>query len=988
MADEGFQKFQQKFGGAQQPTAQQTQNTFANPAVSQTQQALATQPPADIPIPGKKPKPDPNQAMEYYAEQIQKSKLGSGNISRMIQDKATWNRVEDNQAVAPQLGADKMQSAGTGINPQTGETEHLGIGTRANIGLTENTFDIFEDKVAKFKSVYNEQTGYKLADMRQIKDKDGDDAVVFTLDGAHWARVKPTFFEKLETFTQVFGKKDKNETDRYLERNVAWEVLNDLADNPVDVIIATAASLATGGATGVLQAGRLAFAPAMITKTGGALTEKVMGYGAPSSDGKIDFLESTWEGAKTGVLEALFAAAGMSVSKLGSLLSGGGGMNIPEGWRKLIEAAHEMGMPGLMPQQVSRSPFLRRQAAHAEGLRQKITNYRDSQMDAATDKVKSMYDPALTTSGDPNVADPAVKEIDDAFKNYRNDLITSIKSPGVPFTEAAKAITGAIDEYRETTGLGVKKLYEVAMEKGNAAPVTIDLTKAQEFATHLRDGKYTLGEIYATFQGQAGKEKARIVPDKETDLGFRVDQKTVPSGPKVQYSKKFEILKALDDINSLSPELQSIVFDIAGDFGKDSIAAMKPKLTVSAETDLNPIEALNSIRARLYPLTLPDPKTGALRGDEAQAKKLYALLNDALENGSDFETNQAFKFASQKARERMETLEQAKLSQLYRAEDGGLATDPVSIARTILSGTGRNPGNLEALHNIMPGQEWTKVQDAVITDIVRDPEKMLSKVTRLMEFPEENALLFKGRDAELSQIMKVAKELKTWQKGELGGLVDFQKRSRGLVEGLILRGDKTAVAPMIKDLLYNGYSKTQASEAIRASILDYFVKSSLVSSGADRQVLSSKAFEETLKAADRAQLQLFLKPDDWKTLDFVRQYINAVERGQFDSGMNLQSAGTMAKMFTNLESMTAYYVTAPWAGFLLTSKAGQKFIMGRGATPPSSFPAVLAAFFGGYAQNELGDSYDRAHEQTKKTLGEFGGAAANKVKDKVNDAFK
>ncbi len=962
MADEGFQKFQQKFGGAQQPTAQQTQNTFANPAVSQTQQALATQPPADIPIPGKKPKPDPNQAMEYYAEQIQKSKLGSGNISRMIQDKATWNRVEDNQAVAPQLGADKMQSAGTGINPQTGETEHLGIGTRANIGLTENTFDIFEDKVAKFKSVYNEQTGYKLADMRQIKDKDGDDAVVFTLDGAHWARVKPTFFEKLETFTQVFGKKDKNETDRYLERNVAWEVLNDLADNPVDVIIATAGGLGAAGAKTVVGAGRRVFAPTAITKMGGAVTEKLMGHGNPADDFKVDFLESAWEGAKTGVLESLFAAAGMTISKIGQLVSGKGVMDLPEGWRKLIEASQELGMPGLMPQQVSRSPLLRRNAAHAEGLRMRISKYRENQMDEATNVVKKMYDPALVNAPDPTMTDPAIRELDEAWKNYKNDLILSVKSPGVSFSEAQKAISGSIDEFREVTDVGVKKLYEVAKEKG---PIDIDLSKVQDFATRLRDGVYTEGQLFATFQGQAA-----------------------PKGPKVRYSKQFDVLKSLDDVNTLSPELQSIVFDLVGDFGKDSIAAMKPKLTFGAPgTDLSPIEAVNSIRARLYPLTLADPKTGIKRADAAQAEKLYALLNDSLENSSNVEANQAFKFASQKARERYETLEQAKISQLIRAEDGSLVTDPVSMARTVLSGTGRNPGNLEAMHNIMTEPEWRKVQDAVITDIVRDPAKMLGKAKKLMEFPDENGLLFKGRDAEISNILKVGEQLDTWEKTGLGELVKWQKRSHGLVEGLIMRGDKTAIPPMIKDLMDKGYSKTEVNEAVRASILDYFVKSAKVKEAGGREYLSSEAFESVLKTADKAQLQLFLKPDDWKVLDTVRQYLSAVERGVFDSGMNLESASSLAKIKEgSISAIRAYFFDAPWAGWLLTSRAGQRFIIGNGMTTDDGIKLlpVLATTLGAFQQDSFMDKYRRGKEQTMKFLG----TQVDKGKEKLNDAFK
>ncbi len=985
MADEGFQRFQQTF--ADQPTQQQTQNGFANPAVSQTQQMLqqqqdASRAQAAPPIPGKKPKPDPNQAMEHYASQIQQ-RGAFGNVAQYVQDKATVNRMNDDQAVAPQLGVEKLQSAGTGVNPQTGETEALSIGTRANIGLTENTFNIFDDKVKKFKSTYNEQTGYKLADMKEVKDKDGDAAVMFTLDGAHWARVKPTFFEKLETFSQLTGKTAKNETDRYLERNVAWEILNDLADNPVDTIIAIAGGSASAGATGIRHAMRLTFPPAAIAKLAGAETEKLMGYGDPSSDGKVDFLESAWEGGKTGVLEALFAAAGMTAGKVGQLLTGGGVMNLPEGWLKLITAANELGLPGLMPHQVSRSPFLRRNAAHAAGLRSKISDYRDSQINAATDTVKELYDPKLAASGHYDTADPAIKAVDESWKNYKNDLLLSIKSPGVSFKEAQEGITGAIDEYREVTDVGVKKLYEVAKEKG---PIDIDLGKVQDFATKLRDGEYTEGQLYGTFQGQKAKEKGIV---KQTADGFTVENKVVPSGAKQQYSKQFDVLKALGDVNTLTPELQSIVFDLVGDFGNDSIAKMSQKLTFGAKgTDLSPIEAVNSIRARLYPLTLPD-KLGNVRSDAAQAGKLYALLNDALENSSNPQANEAFKFASQKARERFETLEQAKLAQFYRAENGQLSTDPVSMARTVLSGTGRNPSNLSAMHSIMTEPEWRKVQDSVITDIMRDPKTMLTKARKLMEFPEENGLLYKGRDKEISDIIKVGEQLERWDQTGLADLVKNQKRNFNFIEGLVARGDQSAIPPMIKNMLDQGYSKTEANEAVRAGILDYIVKSATTKEPGNREFITDK-LTQVLAQADKAQLQLFLKPDDWKTLDTVRQYLQAVEKGKFDSGMNLESAGTLAKIKEgSISAIRAMVLDAPWTGYLLTSKAGQRFIMGGGLNEGGleKLPTVLATVFGAYEQSDLLDSYRRASTQTMDAVKRFGGMAVDKAKEKVTNAL-
>jgi hypothetical protein len=103
--------------------------------------------------------------------------------------------------------------------------------------------------------------------------------------------------------------------------------------------------------------------------------------------------------------------------------------------------------------------------------------------------------------------------------------------------------------------------------------------------------------------------------------------------------------------------------------------------------------------------------------------------------------------------------------------------------------------------------------------------------------------------------------------------------------------------------------------------------------------------------------------------------------------MNLESASSLAKIKEgSISAIRAYFFDAPWAGWLLTSRAGQRFIIGNGMTTDDGIKLlpVLATTLGAFQQDSFMDKYRRGKEQTMKFLG----TQVDKGKEKLNDAFK
>jgi hypothetical protein len=363
------------------------------------------------------------------------------------------------------------------------------------------------------------------------------------------------------------------------------------------------------------------------------------------------------------------------------------------------------------------------------------------------------------------------------------------------------------------------------------------------------------------------------------------------------------------------------------------IAARETVLPSGDDIVMSATDRIRHLRSRAHGLKTPAPGDIA-RAQERLAGKLFGALDRTLKTPKNANPDflGAWSVANAEASSRFATMEKIIIRQAMLSET------PAQMAHRLAQP--RQVDNLAFLKDTIPESQYRIFQDAAKTDFI-DPRNAPGLSRRLNSFDKET-LDAMFSEADQVALRDIGQKIDRLEALNIPGIQARQSRDLAMVQDLIVRKDTAALDTLVQSVRRNPNSR--AGRSIRAgvveSVYDKVVKISPESGVAQ---ISNTALRAEVDALRKSGAIKLLTPGDihvLNNLDRITRFLPETA----DTGASLQSGevaagirGLSAKAFiTLLENIGT--------GRLFTSKIGQRWFLGSGATAaPFSKLRVMGA---------------------------------------------
>ena len=380
------------------------------------------------------------------------------------------------------------------------------------------------------------------------------------------------------------------------------------------------------------------------------------------------------------VVGAIGGAAGKGIEKGIDIIKGAGGAGVKPDADTVMQAADRMGMPPLMPQQVTTSPFIQRLASQSSAVSETIPALVYKQEAAVTARLEGLRDPAS--------AENFIGEITNLLEQERKSLLSKAIHTGTDAEDAGKALTAGRARFENLSRVYVDGAYEAARK--------------------IETPQFDLDPIYRAIDELTTGAPATSLPTKEGVTQTIQGQAALP-GP---------LREAIKKLRNFDPAAPDIIKD-----GK-----------VFSKTDF-----LKSVRAQLWDLKTPPPGD-TVRQEQALAGKMYRAITEVMDNPANAnpEFVSAWKKASGAARTRFDALEMDIVAEAGRTQTPEALAD--RLARPINSSNLRILRAVTGVSKYSRMQDFFKTKMVENADDITSTVAQFDKKTLdLLLSPEEQA---------------------------------------------------------------------------------------------------------------------------------------------------------------------------------------------------------------------------------------------------------
>lgn len=212
--------------------------------------------------------------------------------------------------------------------------------------------------------------------------------------------------------------------------------------------------------------------------------------GVPQEESYVD--EITPRAAGKGVVAGIGGVVGMGVEKGINAVRGAGTFGVKPEAEGVMQAAERMGLPPLMPQQVTTSPLIQRLASQSGAVSEKIPVLVQQQEAAVRKKLDSLRDPVD--------AERVTQELASLHTRERKEILSKAVVAGTSPEQAGKALTEGKVRYENLSKLYVDGAYEAARKIDTPQ---FDLNPIYRAIDEITTGAPAKGVKGETLQGQA-----------------------------------------------------------------------------------------------------------------------------------------------------------------------------------------------------------------------------------------------------------------------------------------------------------------------------------------------------------------------------------------------------------------------------------------------------------------------------------------------------
>jgi hypothetical protein len=440
-------------------------------------------------------------------------------------------------------------------------------------------------------------------------------------------------------------------------------------------------------------------------------------------------------------------------------------------------------------------------------------------------------------------------QLDELIQTQVKTLRDLTAGDPVEMRQGAKALRQGIDDFRGTSKKWSNARYARARELSEGA--TFDISEAQKYADKISGG------VQAKGKDKIMKETSALVDEQGNEIVREVIEKGKPvkvsSTPEGGYADLLRRLKNID------PEV--------GDFKGE-----------------NAIDILKTLRSEFGDYARFGPDNPLPDSQQAQARKIYQMLSDAMDNpsgGSD-DFVRAWRSAQEGHKFRRKVLDAASIKELATSDN------VYEMGRKFA-----RPGqfeNLQLLKRTIGKKQWKKYRQAVKTDVYRD-QNPLAVIDEWEKDPDGFNLLF--TPAEKREMRAYAYSLDKIKSGPIMQALKSQKNNGKRVLGLIKSGDKNAIKTIIKEA---GGPTSQKARSIRAGIFENILDQSSVLKEGEYLPDPQKLIDVIEEYERTGMLKEVLLPADIETLGNLKIYASGVKRGS-DVGASLVGAEITSQFF-------------------------------------------------------------------------------------------
>jgi hypothetical protein len=569
------------------------------------------------------------------------------------------------------------------------------------------------------------------------------------------------------------------------------------------------------------------------------------------------------------------------------------------GASEAMDAAKELGIKPLLPNQVAASPVLRRLGEQSRAAVVTIGQYMREQQSDAVRALSRLRDPYALGI----VALDHIEEIhNQAVTQLKAGAKIAVRSLG----EGGAALKQGIKEYEELSGLMVDRLYA---EARSVDTPDFDIAPLKAVAREVKVGKIMTGKPQA----------------KDTGL---IDASGNPITREVQGAVELE---------KLHPDVAAVIKQI------DELDPSLPTTVQPDGSELTSTDGLLTIRRNLFrlkdslnnPMATPDQK---LSGQ--QAATLYSAINHVLNNpkNADEGFKTAWRRAQDAAKLRFGTLENQTVVALSQAEN--LTEFAARLANPL------KRESVEMLKEIVPAEKFRIFQESVKTHFTAD-NKLGGLVKRLDDFDKEtlDALLSKGDQADLR---KLGLEYGKLEQAGIKDVIERQVNVRSAVRDLVERKDTRGLDEFLKRV-ERLPPDAPARKVVRAAILEDIFERTVGVSQQGVHLVPKTLADEIERLSDTGLLTRALNQQDRRVIAKFKDLAVFLAHSE-DSGTSLMAASMVSHLRQGSIKGLRTLMEAVGTGRFLTNPTAQRLLLGkRGVALPYNNYRVMGAIIGAEA---------------------------------------
>ncbi len=587
--------------------------------------------------------------------------------------------------------------------------------------------------------------------------------------------------------------------------------------------------------------------------------------------------------------KGMFAAGGGAVgTALGTAVNvvrGAGSGGLRPGAEKAMRAAERQDIPGLMPIQVSDSPIIRKLGGQAGAVMPRIARRAAEQEVAIKARLALLRDRTET----PKLG----QRLLDLHTAVRKDTLSKLEgvTKRTEGNVAGRDLAQGIAEYDIKAQAIIDEAYDAARA----------LETPQFDGLPIRSAIDDL-EIGQPFQG----------PSKAP--AFAKEHGVTPD----EFKQLFGEDPLKRDIFQSAENVQKGVQDVSGLLKKMDFTA--PDLIIDGKR-FTTTDALLRLRRRLWDLKTPNPGELA-RLEHGQAQQLYSAITDVIDNP--INTNALFVRAWQNARkvaaDRFDTWEKLIVMRVAKDET------PAQLASRLAQP--RQIDNLEALRAVVPTERFASLQNFFKSELLRDSDNIAQRLGQF-DKPTLDILL---SPAEQGLFRRVGEQIDNLNRVGIDKILKRQERHGAIIGEAIERGDTAQVAELFKMVQFAGGKSSDVGRSVRAGIIENVWRDvqRLPKGEGEERIVRTLLNSKIAELRDAGALR-FLKPGDIKTLRDLRLIKSFLEEGA-DAGTSIQASEAVAGLRSFGAAAFQTLLEHIGMGRLMTSKFGQRLLVGRGKT--------------------------------------------------------